>query len=64
MNRKHHTNGGQNQGWVALENQQLAQIEGGVDQFSFNYSKIEFENKPSASVREPAARLACSNNLK
>lgn len=50
MNRKHNTNGSQNQGWVTLNDQQLRQIDGGVEQHSFNFEQIKFEYNPSRQV--------------
>ena len=42
MNRKQTIKGGQTQGFVALNDQQLRQVEGGQDTFTLNFTKIEF----------------------
>ena len=44
MNRKHHTNDAQNQGWVTLNDQQLSQVQGGL-----NYEEIKWTFKSDAA---------------
>jgi len=47
MNRKHKTNGVQNQGWVTLNDQQLSQVQGGL-----NFEKITWTFNADAAPTE------------